>query len=51
MCNKKRQIRVSIYLLEIQYDKSLKMFKKSWPIVNSNLLYEMGQDFLDIQYD
>ena len=24
--------------------------KKSWPTLNSNLLYKMGQDFLDIQY-
>ena len=26
------------------------MSKKSWPILNSNLLYETGQDFLDRQY-
>ena len=26
------------------------MSKKSWPILYSNLLYKMGQDFLDMQY-
>ena len=26
------------------------MSKKSWPILYSNLLYEMGRDFLDMQY-
>ena len=26
------------------------MFKKSWSILYRNFLYEMGQDFLDIQY-
>ena len=27
------------------------MSKKSWPIVNSMLLYKIDQDILDIQYE
>ena len=27
------------------------MSKKSWPILYSNLLYKLGQDFLAIQYE
>ena len=26
------------------------MFKKSWPFIFSNVLYKMGQNFLDMQY-
>jgi len=26
------------------------IYKKSWPVLYSELLYKIGQDFLDIQY-